>query len=448
MSLSKWLPCDFEQCHPLLWGGGILVDHWSTISSCNICDQRILSHSRVIKCVICDGVNHIKCISLKTEEQLYILNSKSTWYCSKCLSSNLPFNHYADEDEFLNAIYVKDHFELNWDSLSQKLFNPFDFNDSDNDIPLNDADPDLNFYNEIFGSFSAICNYYQEDSFNVMSQKNVAANYQCPLSLCHINIRSMNRNFQSFQQYLAVLNFEFAAIGVSETWLTERNHDLYSHTGYTFTERHRNDRSGGGVGLFLKDHIDYIVREDLLIFCDIMESLFVEIPGSEFKMEKNIILGIIYWPPGTDLNQFSDLFGNILEIVKKENKFCYLLGDYNINLLNFETHGPTSEFADLLYANSFIPLINRPTRVTQFSATLIDNILNNNFQDIHKSTPGILATEISDHFPMFYIDWNVCVNKNNVYIVSRCKNDRNRQNFTQSVVWWTFPQKESLTKVQ
>ena len=35
MSLSKWLPCDFEQCHALLWSGGILVDHWSTISSCS-----------------------------------------------------------------------------------------------------------------------------------------------------------------------------------------------------------------------------------------------------------------------------------------------------------------------------------------------------------------------------------------------------------------------------
>ena len=33
MSLSKWLPCDFEQCHPLLWSGGFLVNHWSTISS-------------------------------------------------------------------------------------------------------------------------------------------------------------------------------------------------------------------------------------------------------------------------------------------------------------------------------------------------------------------------------------------------------------------------------
>ena len=37
MSLSKWLPCDFEQCHPLLWSGGILVDHWSTISSSSCC---------------------------------------------------------------------------------------------------------------------------------------------------------------------------------------------------------------------------------------------------------------------------------------------------------------------------------------------------------------------------------------------------------------------------
>ena len=31
-------------CHPLLWGGGILVDHWSTISSC------ISYHSWTLKC--------------------------------------------------------------------------------------------------------------------------------------------------------------------------------------------------------------------------------------------------------------------------------------------------------------------------------------------------------------------------------------------------------------
>ena len=67
---------------------------------------------------------------MKADEQLSILNNQYTRYCSICLSSNLPFNHYIDQDEFLDAIYGKDHFELNWDSLSQKLFNPFDFNDN------------------------------------------------------------------------------------------------------------------------------------------------------------------------------------------------------------------------------------------------------------------------------------------------------------------------------
>ena len=29
-------------CHPLLWGGGILVDHWSTISSyCDLCNETV-----------------------------------------------------------------------------------------------------------------------------------------------------------------------------------------------------------------------------------------------------------------------------------------------------------------------------------------------------------------------------------------------------------------------
>ena len=58
--------------------------------------------------------------------------------------------------------------------------------------------------------------------------------------------------------------------------------------------------------------------------------------------------------------------------------FFYSIGDY-------DTDHAKAEFADLLYANSSIPLINRPTRVTRFSATLIDNIFTNNFQNSHNS---------------------------------------------------------------
>ena len=34
------------------------------------------------------------------------------------------------------------------------------------------------------------------------------------------------------------------------------------------------------------------------------------------------------------------------------------MGDYDINLLNYDVHNNTTEFTDMMYANSFIPLLH------------------------------------------------------------------------------------------
>ena len=57
------------------------------------------------------------------------------------------------------------------------------------------------------------------------------------------------------------------------------------------------------------------------------------------------------------------------------------MGDYNIDILKPSTHNPTSEFIDLMFSNSFIPLINKPTRVTHKTATLVDNIFTNIYKN-------------------------------------------------------------------
>ena len=69
-----------------------------------------------------------------------------------------------------------------------------------------------------------------------------------------------------------------------------------------------------------------------------------------------------------------------------------------------------SKFIDTLNAISLIPTIVKPTRVTQTSATLIDNILTNKLDDI---SPGILEAQISDHFIIFLILENMLENNNN-----------------------------------
>ena len=85
-----------------------------------------------------------------------------------------------------------------------------------------------------------------------------------------------------------------------------------------------------------------------------------------------------------------------------------MLGDYNINLLNTDKHAASQDFVDILFSHSFFPTITKPTRVTDKSATLIDNIFYNNYVQNTSSLTGILYTGISDHFPIFHIDYSVC----------------------------------------
>ena len=68
------------------------------------------------------------------------------------------------------------------------------------------------------------------------------------------------------------------------------------------------------------------------------------------------------------------------------------MGDYNINLLNVDSHQLTSDFNDTLFSNGIVPMITHPTRVTSNSATLIDNILTNqlNNNNINHVMSGIL----------------------------------------------------------
>ena len=79
-----------------------------------------------------------------------------------------------------------------------------------------------------------------------------------------------------------------------------------------------------------------------------------------------------------DLNDFnSNYLNKLLDKVSKENKTIFLLGDFNVDLLKYESHPPTNEFLDSLSSNMFLPYILLPTRVTSHSKTLIDNIFSN-----------------------------------------------------------------------
>ena len=91
----------------------------------------------------------------------------------------------------------------------------------------------------------------------------------------------------------------------------------------------------------------------------------------------------------------NNYLSQIFEIASKERKQAFLLGEFNLNLLNYNDHQPTNDFLDSLASNSFISYILHPTKITSHSKTLIDNIFSNFIS-------GNITATISDHLvPVF-----------------------------------------------
>ena len=83
-----------------------------------------------------------------------------------------------------------------------------------------------------------------------------------------------------------------------------------------------------------------------------MESTFIKIMNPK---ESNIIVGTIYKHPSMDLTDFnSNYLNSLLEKISKEQKFVFLLGDFNNNLMNYNVHKPTNEFLYSLASNCFL----------------------------------------------------------------------------------------------
>ena len=91
----------------------------------------------------------------------------------------------------------------------------------------------------------------------------------------------------------------------------------------------------------------------------------------------------------------------ILEILDNINCDLVMAEDYNIDLLKLNDRLKYTDFFDNMLSVSLFPKITSPTRISNTSCTLNDNIyyrLSNNTMDL---SSGIVHSGISDHFPCF-----------------------------------------------
>lgn len=353
-----------------------------------------------------------------------------------CDLTELPFNHLASDEEFYTAITSMAYggCSIQFEKLSNLKLQIFNTNIRDNvNIPSNIHEPDMNcdMYKNL--EMAQVCDYHIVENF-VQKTKLLSLH---ELSLLHLNVRSLPAHNDELLLYLKSMGYPFKVIGLSETWLKPSNCDMYNHDGYSSVHKTRLQQNGGGVSLLIDKSITFVERDDIAcLLDDEAESVFIEIGKDVFKTQKKLIIGEIYRPPNTNIENFCTKMEHVMKKLDAENASCYFMGDFNINLLNYENHTNTNDFLDSMFAHGYIPLISRPTRVTEFTATLIDHIYTNalNTLDEGMYLNGIMYCDISDHFPVFHICKSCIKKKEGKTVVYRqVANEKNLIRFKQEL---------------
>ena len=249
------------------------------------------------------------------------------------------------------------------DSLSSfdKLsFNAFETKDILLEI---DTDPDSNFFNE--SKFQNLDSPYYTPEELITFSKEISENM---FSIFHLNIRSVNKNFENLKNLLQEIKHDFKVVSLSESRLKDENanqNSLYQIPNYIPIHQIRKGSSkGGGVSIYIHKTLNYKLRCDKSICNPDIEALTIEIIKEN---KKNLIITGIYRPPRSDEKNFRKEYKKLIENKNEINKQIFLIGDINLNSLDYETNNCVKNFFNLSFKNSIFPIITRLTRVTRTS---------------------------------------------------------------------------------
>ena len=414
--------------------------------------KKSCQNSNCICCDICNHWYHQDCAKLSKNQFRGLNRSNKAYYCTSCIGCAFPFSHLSDDQlisECVGSVSLKNESDTNGNKIfnsadtvtnNNKIFNcdivyeNVDENDQDNcsNTALNKK---LEFGTKID------CEYL--DTNDLGGLMNSKGKY---LSVFHANVRSLNKNKDNLTDLFANCQTFPDIIAISETKINNTtNIESLQIPGYTFSYNNSSTQAGG-VGLYTCNEMQCKIRDDLHMKVNGCENIWAEIStkssnGSDTnkkKLKKNeiLIFGLVYRHSYLNLDEFNERWFEQLTILAQKNIKYIVAGDLNIDLM---TSVQNSRIFS--YLNSVVSLgcsihLNRPTRVVDKTATLIDHVYSN-FSDENVETK-IIMSEISpnDHFSTitFFSHYSSCPKKKKkIFVRKKNLNEQEWSNFNRKL---------------
>ena len=247
--------------------------------------------------------------------------------------------------------------------------------------------------------------YQQSNYFDNKAVMNMFKDKIDNLTVLTLNCQSLNAKIDELKLYLNMFNpFQYSAICLQETWLaSDADTSLLQIEGYTLIQKGKSCSAHGGVAIYLKDNFSFKIL-NVEYDTEIWDGLFIEVTIDDHSQSKKLVIASIYRPPRDNIDNYKSFIDDINRILynfQRRNCEMIIAGDFNIDLLKIRERPIINDYFETIISNGFIPKISLPTRITDTSATLIDNIFIKLSDNFSTATAGILYQRISDHQPCF-----------------------------------------------
>lgn len=174
------------------------------------------------------------------------------------------------------------------------------------------------------------------------------------LHIAHVNVNSLVNKVDEILNVALTNNLHIFAL--TETHLHQSINDgQIKLKGFNVIRKDRN-KKGGGVALYLQEHLLFKVRNDLCV--EGLEILWTQI---YLPFQQPILIGCIYRPPKSNA-LYLDKLCESLDHVLNERLDFFLLGDYNINFHNASTDGNKARLTQYLESHNLSQMVKDITR--------------------------------------------------------------------------------------
>lgn len=242
-------------------------------------------------------------------------------------------------------------------------------------VTMDDINRLINDIEQISVSDSAICSPEAVDNF--------ISNTNNSLNVLHVNIRSINCNFDSLQILIHRLSVRIDVIILSECWLSKCPY-IPELPGFASHQSGFKNQNDGVVAYIRKDKIYTIIEP---VFND-ANCLIIQF------WNKLAVVALYRSPSYKNLNPFFNSLDLILTSLKSFNSLV-MIGDLNINIIPSMTDSSVEEYLNLVASHALLPAHNYPTR----EENCLDHVI---ARTPFNAKTLVLDTVITDHNPVLF----------------------------------------------